>query len=318
MHYDKIQWSISLVPQDLHGTDAQGNETIVGHNLYAAITPVINGQAIETNWVFDTVALLTRRSIGCHAFDLFTCTCGVAGCAGIHDELYLRVSEKDVELQIPREDPFIKLLVPKYFESIDQPFIWTFETREYQQACDNLIEQLQALEVANSDTPISLWLDDERSSKDPVKAVAIQLANARKWFAEGNARTNDQKAYLGTLYHAHMSIEIEDAHYNLSIHGLFDAVGNTLFGVPSEDEIDDAADALRAQWLNEQIVYFRQNPDELIALFKSLPWDSFQEHAYLFHADAAHLTARLAASWPYVAVAFVPAENFANQDWTKL
>lgn len=318
MPYDTLQWSIVPLSQDVHGEDAQGHDAVVGKSLYAAVTPIINGQAIETNWVFDTVALMVRQDIGYHVFDLFTCTCGVAGCAGIHDEIHLRVGLEEVQLQIPRVEPFIKRFVPKYFPSISEPFIWTFDAKTYHQSCADLIKQIQAIEASNPMTPVELWPDDERPSKTPIESVAIQLANAHKWSSEYKANINDSKAYLGPLYQAHMSIEIEESSYNLSVNSLFDSVGNTLFGVPPEDEVDEAADELRNQWLEEQTVYFRQHPQELIALFKSLPWESFQEHAYLFHADSARLTARLADSWPHVEAKLVTLERPEDQDWTTL
>lgn len=318
MPHDTLHWSISPVLQDVYGEDAQGNDVIVGKKLYAAVEPVINGKTIQTGWVFDTMSLLVRKSIGYYLFDVFTCSCGIAGCAGIHDEVHLRVGRDEVQLQFPRVDPFLKRFVPKYFPDADAPLIWTFDAQSYHQALDDLVVQLEAIEVANPGIPVDLWADDGMPVRKPIEPVAVQVANAKKWHAENAARIDDSKAYSGPLYQAHLAINIEDTSYNLSVHGLFEAVADTVFGVQSDDEIDEDTDKLREEWIDEQTVYFRQHPEELVALFKSLPWPSFQEHGYLSHVNSKNLIEQLAGEWPNVSVVFVPMEKPEDQDWTLL
>ena len=318
MPHDTLQWSISPVLQDVYGEDAQGNDVVVGKTLYAAVVPVINGQPIETGWVFDTTTLLVHQSTGYHLFDLFTCSCGIAGCAGIDDEIHLRVGPDEVQLQIPRVDPFIKRFVPKYFPSADTAMVWTFDAKAYHQALDSLVVQFKAIEAANPGIPVALWPDDGHPGRSLPKSVATQLIDLKKWHAQSIARVDDAKAYSGPLYQAHMAIPIHDASYHLSVHGLFEVVANTVFGVQSDDDVDEDADKLREEWIDDQTVYFREHPQELVALFKSLPWASFQEQGHLYHANSKNLIQQLASEWPNVAAVFVPMEQPEDQDWTLL
>lgn len=319
MSHDILQWSVSPVLQNVYGEDEQGNETVVGKELYAAVIPVINGQPIETGWVFDTTALLVHQEIGYHLFDLFTCTCGVAGCVGIHDELHLRVGKDEVQLQIPRVEPFLKRLSPKYFPNAEAPWILTFDAQEYKKALEDLVVQVQAIEAANPGIPVSFWPEDEMPARKPTESIAVQVANLHKWRAENLARIAARQDEAGILYQAHLAISIEDTKYSLYLHDLFEAAANQVFGVqPDDDGFDEDKEKLRDEWIDEQTEYFRDHPQELVSLLKSLPWKSFEKEGYLSHPNSTALRAQLEAAWPNVPVAFVPMEKPEDQDWTLL
>lgn len=315
MPYDTLDWSIHPVLQNMHGEDDHGNEIVIGQTLYAEVTPIVNGTPVSTGWTFDTVALLVRNQCDYHLFDLFTCSCGVAGCAGINDEIHLRVGPTEVQLQIPRQAPFLARFIPTHFPDAEAALVWTFEAAAYHQALADLVVRLQALDAANPGTPVTMWADDGVPDRRPTEDIATQMANAHKWFAQSRARTEGEKAYHGVLYCAGLEMNIQDATYKMQVHNLFSSVADTLFG---EDPEDEDADKLRDEWLDEQVVYYRDHPQELIALFKSLPWERFEEDGYMFHANSTSLVQALADQWPNVDVALVPMENPQEQDWTLL
>lgn len=316
MIYDTLEWDIAPVLQNVYDEDAAGKEMLLGQFLHLEVTPIVNGTRVETPWVFDTAEVLARRDIGYHLFDLFTCTCGVAGCAGIHNDVHLRIDTKNVQLQFPRVKPFIENLVPKHFPNTETPLVWTFDAKQYQLASEDLISRLLALEVENIGTPMSLFPEDDYAFSNPAKSIALQLSRAAQYFAEYTADVNENKLYLGPLYQAELKIEIEDDVYTLRVSDVFEAAYDNLVSEQSKD--NDENDQARKNWIQKKIVYFRESPQELVAFAKSLSWESFHMYGYLMRATTEHPMVQLKQQWPNIVVTFVPADNPETQDWTLL
>ena len=71
----------------------------------ALVAPEIHGLRLPTSGrerPLDAFSLLVQRDVP-GGFDLYTCSCGVAGCAGFHDEVELSVDGQALTWQIPLE-----------------------------------------------------------------------------------------------------------------------------------------------------------------------------------------------------------------------
>lgn len=317
MPYDTLEWSLTPVLQDSYGYDDQGNEILLGKHVYASVQPIVNGNLVNTPWVFDTMGVLVRQDPGYYLFDMFTCTCGIAGCAGIHDEVHVRVQNDVVQWQFPRLEPFLAAFVPAHFASADNALVWTFETQYYQQSLKALMDLLRNMEAEHSDIPLQLWPEDGVPNTKAREKLDAQLTKSQAWFMDSTAQTKDERAYWGPLYRADLVVDVEGTCFNLNVHNLLEIVCDKVVGT-CDDEIDEELDALRAQWQEDQVAHFRHHPGELVELFKSMPWDTLREHGYILHADQDRLKALLACQWPNVQARLVEHEHPEQQDWTRL
>jgi hypothetical protein len=80
--------------------------------LFVVVKPLLNGKSFfgGAGYLFDALQVLI---VGAQAaeLDIFTCGCGVAGCAGIHDECQITVDEANVTWSLPLV-PFVKHFAP--------------------------------------------------------------------------------------------------------------------------------------------------------------------------------------------------------------
>ena len=318
MLYDTLEWSLTPVAQDTYDFDEQGNEKVVDQKMYAAIAPIVNGNLLSTSWVFDTVALLVRNNIGYHLFNMFTCGCGDAGCAGIHDEVHIRVQSDIVQWQFPRQKPFIETLVPAHFASVDNPLVWTFEASAYASALASLVVMIEKLEKETLDLSVELWPQDGRPNNSPTPKVLIQLETAKRCFFEYSKKKEDARAYWGSLYAASLTIAVEDATYNISVRDFLEVVCDQIHEKIDDNETDGELDNLRETWQQEQTGYFKTRPEEFVTLFKSMPWEEIKDIGYVLNSDSVRILERIGSLWPNVNACLVPDENPENMDWTKL
>lgn len=318
MPYDTLEWSLTPVVQDTFAFDAKGIETVAGQKVYAAIAPIVNGTLLSTSWVFDTTALLVRNNIGYHLFNMFTCSCGEAGCAGIHDEVHLRVQSDIVQWQFPRQKPFIRILIPTHFASVDSPLVWTFDASAYATALASLIAMIEKLETQTLDMPVELWPQDGSPNNAPTQKVLIQLETAKRWFNEYSERTDDARAYWGSLYAAALTVPMDDATYNISVQNFLEVVCDQIHEKIDDTETDDELDNLRETWKQEQTGYFKSRPEEFVTLFKSMPWEELKDIGYVLNANSNQILERIGYLWPNVNACLVSDENPENMDWTKI
>lgn len=311
MQHDCLDWSIEPIEYETSCFDSDGNE-IPFKALYAKVLPIVNGVPLQTAWVYDTLSVLARTEVGHYILDMLTCSCGHAGCAGIDDHVHLRVGLDTVQWQFPRLDPFPQALVPTHFASADEPLMWTFDAKQYHACIAALVAQLDALEKA-TDLPFYLFPDDGVPREAVKQRVGTSIEQAKKWVRQRQDSTRDEQAYWGVLYHADVAIPVENATLTMGVRTTFEAVADQMFGqIDDEDtELQEKRDA----WCEEQADYFRQHPQEVVALFKSLPWASVQEHSYLSDPHAERLYGYLASQWPNVPAKLVPFESEESKDW---
>ena len=311
MQHDSLDWSIEPIEYESSSFDKNGNE-VPFQALYAKVLPIINGVPLDTAWVYDTLGVLARTEVGRYTMDMLTCSCGHAGCAGIDDPVHIRVGMETVQWQFPRQDPFPKALVPNHFASVDEPFLWTFDAKQYHASIAGLVARLDALEKS-TELPFYLSPDDGIPHEAVKQTMATTLAKSKQWVRQRQDNTRDEQAYWGVLYLADLAIPVEHAVLTMSVRTTLDAVADHLFGdIDDEDtELQEKHDA----WCKDQSAYYRQHPEEVVALFKSLPWASVQEHSYLLDPQSERLYAYLASQWPNVPAKLVPYESDESKDW---
>jgi hypothetical protein len=80
--------------------------------LLVQVKPLLDGKSFfrGAGYLFDALHVLMAGAQNSE-LDIFTCGCGVAGCAGIHEECQITVDELTVTWSLPAV-PFVKQFAP--------------------------------------------------------------------------------------------------------------------------------------------------------------------------------------------------------------
>ena len=105
-------------------------------------------------------------------FEPFTCSCGVSGCAGIHDGIYTKYRKRSIEWRIPRD---------MGYESILDKTFYSFSREQYQSEVDNLLVFLEDNSdvLLYDDQDTGYWDDDKEEWFEEVNY--IKLGEKYKW-----------------------------------------------------------------------------------------------------------------------------------------
>lgn len=99
----------------------------------AEIYPRVNGVPlldIDGNYMFDS-GVTAQLGVQNAMFSPFTCSCGDAACAGIHEQVSMEVENGVVTWRFP-EEPFRHTLNQKLFPE-GQPLILKFDLAQYEE-----------------------------------------------------------------------------------------------------------------------------------------------------------------------------------------
>lgn len=157
--------------------------------LEVEVRPLVNGVSPLSGYVFDIVSLLAH-GVEPSEFDPYTCSCGVAGCAGIHECVTLDSDHDIVSWSFP-EEPFRKRLAASLFDE-GRPLQLVFRRQQYEQALADVEQRLLALE-AEQELPVIVPPD---SHPDLNVSLTDMLARARQYTREWL----DEKAATRELY----------------------------------------------------------------------------------------------------------------------
>lgn len=126
----------------------------------------INGEIINWNYVdpyilknywFDHKSKhIENYKYSC--FELFTCSCGVAGCAGICDGIYIKNRKHSIEWRLSERDGY--KFMPKKF--------YSFDKKEYTKAYEDFMNWLREEKSINKKLCVDLgyYEGDELSVED--------------------------------------------------------------------------------------------------------------------------------------------------------
>lgn len=128
------------------------------------VRPLVDGQQLVEGYVFDALTVIAH---GCRSadVDLFTCSCGIAGCAGIFDDARIEVSDTHVSWTFP-EEPFREKLNAELFPA-SAPLTVCFEREHYASAVAGLEQSLLGMSV-DGGLPVSLVPDFLPDLDDPL------------------------------------------------------------------------------------------------------------------------------------------------------
>lgn len=130
MNQDKIE---------IHGSWRPIEDT---NNLLLDVKIMLNGQFVKWSHIDIyclTLYYLDHRPKWCpggewSSFELFSCSCGVAGCAGIGDGIYVKVRKNSVEWRAAKEDGY-GFLGKSFF---------SFDRKQYEKAFGNFLFWLES------------------------------------------------------------------------------------------------------------------------------------------------------------------------------
>lgn len=181
-HIDKAPYSSEF---DEEGAPAQ---------LGLEVTPLLDGVPLMKGDVFDAVDLLLY-GVGNAETDLYTCSCGVAGCAGFHEEVRLCEGAATMAWEFP-EEPYRTRLAGERFPA-GQPLRLEFDKTQYAQALAGLEAELAAL-FAASEVPVVVhpgWSCEQLDAS----GFADMMDKARARRARWDARMAACRAAEGAL-----------------------------------------------------------------------------------------------------------------------
>ena len=263
MAFDILTWHLTQedIPLTKWDDAAQAIVALNATVTYVDVRPVINGQLVNgPSEVFDTLAMFVRQHIGTHRVDLWTCGCGVAGCAGIHDDMYIEVTEHTVSWHVPREEPFIRVFETTWFAGQLTNWKWTFSKEQYSQAIAALKAQLLTLE---STKPVVLWRDEDSDSKEPLSLTEV-WATSQEHYYKYKQRELDFQNSWGILHNADIKTRMGDVWYVISAQSIVSEAAEYLF----ED-----SDEQRNWTDNVALPKLRETPELIYELAANLTYD---------------------------------------------
>lgn len=167
-----LTFSITVVETE----DDEGRKVPV-----AEVTPLVNGKPVlphSNSRPFDALAVLQRRDDR-GEFDLYTCSCGVAGCAGIFEPVRLLSENGDVTWALP-EEPY-RTALDAAQEGL--PLALSFKRRQYLAALDGL--EVELLQLAESNAGMRVAPFSGYGTEMPLKQI---LRDGRDWHLVQHAR----------------------------------------------------------------------------------------------------------------------------------
>lgn len=229
--------------------------------------PLVDGVPLLNGYVFD-VAPLIGYGLRDVDTDLYTCGCGVAGCAGIHDQIQLRADRSSMTWTFP-EEPFRKELAPGLFAA-DAPLSLRFERKQYHQALRSVEAELLTL-AADGGAPVVLAAGS--AYPDLSTPLAKVLKNIRKHSKNWLARIAREKALFAELLDKEVLVRFASGAMRVipvtsfAYHLAFEESEAT--GIESEDLL---ADKYLPGW--------KQDTASLIAAVRARSWDLVREVMY--------------------------------------
>jgi hypothetical protein len=226
--------------------------------------PLVDGEPLLKGYVFD-IAPLIGYGLRDVDTDLYTCGCGVAGCAGIHDHVQLRVDRGLMTWTFP-EDPFRKGFAAELFPA-EAPLTLRFAKKQYRQALKSVEAELLAL-AADGGAPVVLAAGSAYPDLNtPLKKVLKSVRkHANRWLAS----VAREKQLFGELLNQEVLVRFPNGALriipvtNFAYHLAYEEEERT--GVARDDIL---ADTYLPEW--------KRDTGSLIAAVRATNWDLIRE-----------------------------------------
>ena len=165
---------------------------VAGDVRWTSVIPMVDGVPVPLPGMFDAVLAWNMHKEGRYDEPLFTCSCGVAECAGYHNSMGVVITNDTVEWIFPMEHPYLSRLSPLFGEGA--PMAWVFDRGAYTQALVDLRRAILELEATQPEAPIVL--DDGGRYADLPDPIALRMEAEDK-----QLQTYFQKRELDILPH---------------------------------------------------------------------------------------------------------------------
>jgi hypothetical protein len=241
--------------------------------IHAAVHPLVDGKRLDAHgrYFFDVGLILALRTHPAAPVDFFTCTCGVAGCVGIHESSELLADESTVAWRIPTGRIGVQLEFPTSLAG-ELTAQLTFDRQQYEKALDDLVSQLKALSAQNGGRAVDIWGDrndevsqtvslEERIAADHLSVVAFYSHEAWRREAFGDLLSSELDVHLPNGYIA--AIPLENLAYLLTSGGR------------RHLEVDD-----RAHIEAVLVPAFRLGADAVGRMVRAQPWPVLMHEAF--------------------------------------
>lgn len=239
----------------------------IGAHRAIQVVPEVDG-IIVSFAVFDALSVIAHHLTSA-SFDLFTCSCGVAGCAGIFKEVALCVTDETVSWTFP-EEPFRGRLDAALFPA-DRPLRLVFDKAQYAQALSDLWERLLAVE-AEGPTPVAVQPDCYPDLSEPL---GTQLKQCQAGVAAWRARMAERAALYREFIDAEVRIQLRSgAEYRVFLESLVDAYALWTTGASAPK------DATQALLRDEILPKLRKSTDAIGEIALALPRDILRIYAW--------------------------------------
>lgn len=212
--------------------------------------------------VFDAVSVVLQ-GLEPGEFEVYTCSCGVAGCAGIHEDVVLEADDRYVRWRFPK-DPFSKRLDAKLNGPAKTPIV-EFSRTQYAEALAGLEAQLNRLVQA---LPVKSW------SVAPASGAVAEadsttfsdfLAACRRRAEEHRQREALDSEAEGALRHSALQATLPNG---VVIRTTLATIGWYLVPGDTEDARTYLRDVLRERVLADPVAALQEVPrDEWESVF---------------------------------------------------
>lgn len=249
--------------------------------VFIEVRPRVNGKALTSHYVFDTLALLAVGPRDAN-FDLFTCECGHAGCAGIHDDVQVRAQESTVSWTFP-EQPFRTCLNAELFPE-GKPLQCEFSRAEYVDALTRLERALLSIEAREA-KPVVL---DPSADPDErhVEKLGTLLAHEKAY--------RDQEVAEAALYGRLLNCQVHVIGAQEEPHWL-----NPYEVLQDQAKRSQARGELSAKtWLQLVVPALREDNMALLRWLRALPWEHVEPALWNKSGSAPSVR-----DWPSVSLA---------------
>lgn len=243
------------------------------HYVGTRVTPHVNGQQLMVNarWpVFDALALFMHGEAP-STFDLYTCSCGAAGCTGIFDEFSLDSDDSTVCWTFG-EDYFRKQLNTALLPA-DQPLKVVFDKAQYLEAVAGLRAEL--IELDNKwELPVLVVVTDFPEAHLD-RTVQQTIEKCEEWFRDECAEEADRLVRYGELLNLGVRAEFADGKsFIASVSQVVDAIADVRLPHEYEEQVMLVKEVL--------VPALREDVTRLLDWARELTWFGL---GYAFYPD---------------------------------
>ena len=259
----RLAISFDLTAQTRDYQDEAFENSPVQPYLHIDAWPLADGHSLLTSrsgYVFDLLAVLSH-GLEASELDVFTCSCGVAGCAGIHETVQLQVDENEVRWVFP-EEPFRVGFNTDLIAS-GEPLVLCFDRAQYEEALADAKRRLLGLSEGTG-LPAAIPPFAYPDLETPLRQTIEEAWD----YTQNRIEEERHRAVIfGNLLDAEIKVSFPNgAVYRLIVPHLAYTVSEKVAEARGLDDYDDVLE-------EETLPAFHANHDGMVAAARALTWE---------------------------------------------